>query len=171
MTKRREKESSSRNVTAASPSRGNRFVAIAALIAVMVIGGAYWAFSRPNSSGPLKLPAGPVSADTPHVAAADFLGSESCAQCHADQYAAWKGSTHGHAGGPPTPDRVIAPFDGVAMRFKDATVIPSRNGAEYRFTVNQNGRPAQVFRVDQVVGGGFMAGGGTQAFFSKFPDG
>jgi tetratricopeptide (TPR) repeat protein len=67
---------------------------------------------------------------------------------------------------------VIAPFDGRAMRFRDAVVTPAVAGnGTYVFTVDQRNRPPQVFQVIAVVGGGFMAGGGTQAFFSRFPDG
>jgi tetratricopeptide (TPR) repeat protein len=44
-------------------------------------------------------------------------------------------------------------------------------GGAFIFTVAQPGRPPVTFRVDAVVGGGYMAGGGTQAAFSKFPDG
>jgi tetratricopeptide (TPR) repeat protein len=42
---------------------------------------------------------------------------------------------------------------------------------EYQFRVERVGRPIAVFRVDGVVGGGHMAGGGTQGFVSRFPDG
>jgi Flp pilus assembly protein TadD len=58
------------------------------------------------------------------------------------------------------------------MRFRDAVVTPSvtASGA-FVFTVGQQGRPTVVFPVDAVVGGGYMAGGGTQAAFSRFPDG
>src|SRR5213076_3648339 len=57
------------------------------------------------------------------------------------------------------------------MRFRDAVVTPTMNGGNYTFTVAQNGRPPEVVHVDAVVGGGFMVGGGTQAFFSRFVDG
>ena len=111
------------------------------------------------------------AADTGPVFA-DFVGAGACAECHAAQYDAWQQSTHGRAGGPPAPDRVISPFTGRPMRFRDALVTPSvtESGA-YVLTVAQQNRPVRVFRVDEVVGGGLMAGGGTQALFSRFPDG
>jgi Flp pilus assembly protein TadD len=102
----------------------------------------------------------------------DFVGAEACADCHQANYDAWSRSAHGRAGGPPTSARVIAPFNGRPMRFRDAVVTPSvtPSGA-FVFTIAQENRPVQTFRVDAVVGGGHMAGGGTQAFFSRFPDG
>jgi tetratricopeptide (TPR) repeat protein len=67
---------------------------------------------------------------------------------------------------------VIAPFNGPPIRFRDAMVTPAvtENG-RFAFIVAQNGRPVRTFQVDAVVGGGFMAGGGTQTFFSTAPDG
>jgi tetratricopeptide (TPR) repeat protein len=107
------------------------------------------------------------------VANEDFLGSEACAGCHASEYAVWKSSTHGHAGAaPPVASLVKGPFDGRPIRFRDAVVTPSVTGnGKFIFTVAQQGRPPVVFQVDAVVGGGYMAGGGTQAAFSRFPDG
>ena len=100
----------------------------------------------------------------------DFAGSDRCVSCHQTQYAAWRGSTHGTAGGAPGSVKVIAPFNGTPIRFRDAVVIPSA-GRGYTFTVRQEGRPERSFTVDGVIGGGHMVGGGTQAFVSRFPDG
>jgi Flp pilus assembly protein TadD len=174
VSRKKEKKPAGAKATASGPTpQGSKAIraGVAVLAAVGIAAGAYYVLGGRRNTEPLTLPQAPAAKDTVRVTAADFLGSESCAQCHAEQYAAWKGSTHGHAGGPPAPDRVIAPFDGVPMRFKDATVTPAKNGNEYRFTVAQPGRSTLVFQVDQVVGGGFMAGGGSQAFFSRFPDG
>ncbi|MFQ5772291.1 MAG: tetratricopeptide repeat protein, partial [bacterium] len=41
----------------------------------------------------------------------------------------------------------------------------------YKFIVEPRGFPKQEITVDAMVGGGHMIGGGTQSFFSKFPDG
>ena len=102
----------------------------------------------------------------------DFIGSESCEECHEDQYNLWLGSTHGRAGGWPSPDIVIAPFDGNPMRFFDAVVTPSiTESGSYIFTVEQGGNPPVVLEVAGVVGGGHMVGGGTQGFVSSFADG
>jgi len=116
----------------------------------------------------LPPPADSVLPPAPH--SADFAGSDRCASCHQAQYVAWRGSTHGTAGGTPGSVKVIAPFNGTPIRFRDAVVIPSA-GRGYTFTVRQEGRPERSFTVDGVIGGGHMVGGGTQAFVSRFPDG
>lgn len=105
------------------------------------------------------------------VAFEDFVGAEACAGCHRAEYDRWKASTHGRAGGRPDEVSIIAQFDGRPRKFRDAVLVPEKKGADYIFTVQQPGQPDRVFKVDQVVGGGHLAGGGTQSFFSRFPDG
>ncbi len=101
-----------------------------------------------------------------------FVGAEACASCHTTQFTAWKFSTHGRAGGAPTKDNVIAPFDGTPIKFKDAEVIPSVTpDGKYIFTVRRNEKLEKEFVVEGVIGGGHMTGGGTQGFVSRFPDG
>src|SRR5256885_5374607 len=158
--------------TPPEPARGTpmRLVVVSAAVAAAVVG-LYWA-AHQGPVGPVGFPPPSKPAPSREPVFDDFVGAEACARCHAEEYAAWAGSTHGRAGGPPSRERVIAPFNGVPIRFKDAVVTPSvLRGGNYVFTVVQNDRPARAFRVAEVVGGGFMAGGGTQAFFAKFADG
>ncbi len=144
------------------PTAGAALVVLAAAVAVWVV------FRNRQAEFPAPAQAPPE----PAVSYADFVGAEACQPCHATIYDAWRQSTHGRAGGPPTPARVIAPFNGTPMRFRDAVVTPSMTASgAFLFTVVQQRRPLREFRVDAVVGGGFMAGGGTQGFFSRFPDG
>lgn len=114
-------------------------------------------------------PPPPVAVTT--VSTEDFAGAEACASCHADQYTAWASSTHGRAGGTPGQDVVIAAFDGRPIRFADATVIPRIRGGIYEFVVRQAGFEEATYRVDGVIGGAHMLGGGTQGFISRYADG
>jgi tetratricopeptide (TPR) repeat protein len=102
----------------------------------------------------------------------DFVGSETCAGCHRREYDRWRESAHARAGGLPSPETVIGPFDGAAVRFRDAVITPERgDNGEYVFRVEPEGEPPRTIKVDAVVGGGLMVGGGTQASFAEFPDG
>lgn len=102
----------------------------------------------------------------------DFVGAEACAQCHAREYEVWKASTHGKAGGRPGETRIFAKFDGQPLRFRDAIVTPTRNAAgHYVFWIDEPGEPRAEIKVEAVVGGGHMIGGGTQSFFMRHPDG
>ncbi|HSG08245.1 MAG TPA: tetratricopeptide repeat protein [Longimicrobiales bacterium] len=113
----------------------------------------------------------PVQQGEARTSLEDFAGAEACASCHQDEYRAWARSTHGRAGGEPGPDVIIAPFDGRAMRFADAVVIPRVRSGSYEFVVQQDHFPELVYRVDGVIGGGHMLGGGTQGFISRMDDG
>lgn len=124
--------------------------------------------ARALASAPIPpLPAGPPRED--------FAGSASCAACHTSEFAAWRTSTHGSAGGrpglPSDDVRVIAPFDGTPLRFRDAVVTPQRDGAVYSFLVSRPGERDTTLRVSAVIGGGHMQGGGTQGFLTTYPDG
>lgn len=125
---------------------------------------------RPTSTALVDFPPPPPTAP-PTVSADDFVGAEACRDCHADQYAAWAGSTHGEAGGEPGPETIIAPFDGSPIRFADAEVVPRIRGGIYEFVVRQDGFGEQVFGVDGVIGRAHMIGGGTQGFISRHVDG
>lgn len=129
---------------------------------------------RPSTGGsgaPEPFPPPRAAAESSIASQADFTGAESCAGCHASQYARWRASTHGRAGGAPSAERVIAPFDGPPIRFKDAVVTPTVRGGRYLFVVAQQDRPPQTFQVDGVIGGGHMVGGGTQGFVTRWSDG
>jgi Flp pilus assembly protein TadD len=101
-----------------------------------------------------------------------FAGSAACAECHGEQHDAWARSTHGRAGGPPSAETVVAPFDGTPIVFADARVVPSvEPSGAYVFTVLRAGRETLRFTVTGVIGRGHMLGGGTQGFVSDFEDG
>ena len=101
-----------------------------------------------------------------------FAGTEACRACHEQQFAAWAESTHGTAGGVPSPEMVIAPFDGRPLRFADAVVVPRVDDeGRYLFVVERAGRPPLQFEVAGVVGMGHMVGGGTQGFVTRSADG
>ena len=115
----------------------------------------------------------------PPPTAADFAGAETCQSCHASEYATWKRSTHGTAGGVPkgisgnatSNVRVIAPFNGTPIRFRDALVIPRQANGRFSFLVQREGEADSSFSVDGVIGAGHMNGGGTQGFVTTWPDG
>lgn len=157
------------------PSRRTRRpIALAAGALGAIALGAIWLVQRAGKPQSAALPLPAPSSAAPAAASAqlsDFVGSQRCSSCHAAQYAAWKQSTHAAAGGATSEARVIARFNGPPIQFKDATVAPTRRGNVLGFTVRQAGRADVTFRVDGVVGGGHMLGGGTQGFVSRFPDG
>lgn len=148
------------------PSRAAAHLCLVAALALGACGGD----DSASETGLVPFPA-PKALAVTTTTPADFAGSETCASCHRDQYRAWAGSTHGRAGGAPGPDVVIAPFDGGAIRFADAVVTPRVRGGVYEFVVRQDHFPEATYRVDGVIGGGHMRGGGTQGFLTRLDDG
>ena len=100
-----------------------------------------------------------------------FVDPAVCAECHGERHAEWSRSTHGRAGGPPSPKTITAPFDGRALRFTDATVWPERKGSQYRFRVRPHGGVEAHRQVDAVVGAARIHGGGAQTYFEAQDDG
>lgn len=146
------------------------------LVAAGVIGVAAYGMPKligrvSHAAAEMTFPAAGDSANDRAPASAEFAGAAQCASCHAAQFAVWRRSTHGRAGGTPGSAAMVAPFDGRRMRFRDATVTPSRIGDRLTFTVAVAGRPVERFEVAGVIGGAHMRGGGTQGFVSRFPDG
>ena len=120
-----------------------------------------------GGDGYLGVPAGTAPGQT-----VEFAGSESCRECHSEEYSQWAGSTHGTAGGEAGPETVIAPFGGPPIRFADALVTPlTDEDGRYVFVVERDGRPPERFVVSGVIGRGHMVGGGTQGFMARFEDG
>ena len=139
-------------------------VAVAAVLAAALVG-----IRNLGTEGPARVIA---DARERNPAAAGFAGSRSCEGCHADQFEAWRGSTHERAGGAPGPETVIAPFDGTPIVFADGRVTPTvEPSGDYVFLVDRPERPRMRLPVDGVIGRGHMLGGGTQGFVSTFDDG
>lgn len=111
-------------------------------------------------------------ADAPPVESADFVGAETCGECHGENYREWASSTHGNAGGEPASDTIIAPFGGDTIRFRDATVVPAVDDTgAYVFRVRWEGHGTRTLTVEGVVGKGHMVGGGNQGYFTRAEDG
>ena len=112
---------------------------------------------RPRGGATTSEPLPPASAPTvDSTEFEDFVGSEACAACHASESEGWRRSTHAAAGGVPGAVRMIAPFDGSPVRFRDAEVIPRASGGRATFTVRQAGEPDRLLPVDAVIGGGHV---------------
>lgn len=106
------------------------------------------------------------------VSFSDFIGGKDCQICHSDIYNQWKNSTHGKAGGSPSEVNIIAPFNGKPIKLADVTIFPEKEIQDYQFRIiNNKTQKEQIIKIQAVVGGGFMIGGGTQTFFGQYADG
>lgn len=153
--------------------QASRLLAALGLLAALVFAARYF-FLQPSRAPQTSLaPASSPQNDSTNntITLTDFIGADACQTCHAEEYALWKKSTHGNAGGEIGQAHVIAPFNGEPLRFKDAEIIPTQKNGDYIFIIKQNAQPEREIKVAAIVGGGHMHGGGTQSFFMKAEDG
>src|SRR5262245_49355870 len=108
-------------------------VAAAALVVLALIVTLVLRRKPEQTAGPLSAFASPPQATADSIHFDDFVGSESCAGCHAAEHAAWSKSTHGRAGQAPPRHLLLRKFDGTPIRFRDAIVEPRTNGGQYEF--------------------------------------
>ncbi|MEQ8516791.1 MAG: multiheme c-type cytochrome, partial [Chromatocurvus sp.] len=82
----------------------------------------------------------------------DFVGSESCAGCHAGAFEQWRGSHHQLAMQPPTPETVLGDFADAIFTYNGVTTRFYREGE--RFMVRTDGPDGELhdFPVRYVFG-------------------
>ncbi len=151
-----------------------RWIGAATMLLVVAGASVWWARTRSDASSladETLLTAVALAPPPAPPAAQEFAGSARCQACHAEQFTAWQASTHGNAGGTTRTMRVIAPFTGTPIRFRDATVIPRQQDGAFTFVVQRPGERDTTLTVDAVIGGGHMEGGGTQGFVTRWSDG
>jgi hypothetical protein len=95
----------------------------------------------------LALAAGPAAADPPA-----FAGSDTCADCHAAEAAAWAGSHHALAWTWPSPETVRADFDGTVFAHDGMTARFRVAGDAYRVEVTEKDGVTTDYRVHSVAG-------------------
>lgn len=71
-----------------------------------------------------------------------FVGSQACVDCHADQAAQWEGSHHALAWTMPSPDTVIADFDGTSFEL---------GGMLARFRIEDDAYHVEVTELDGIT--------------------
>jgi len=83
---------------------------------------------------------------------AEYVGRQSCVECHQDQVGSWEGSDHDLAMDRATPEFVLGDFDGTQLEHHGVTSRMSRRGDGFFVeTEGPDGRIAD-FKVDYVYG-------------------
>lgn len=95
----------------------------------------------------VSLLAGSAAAQT----SPNYVGSEACAPCHADQSAAWEGSHHAWAWTEPNAENILADFNGTAF---EGGGLSAQFSAEdgYRISVTEPDGRITDYPVHSVVG-------------------
>ena len=102
----------------------------------------------------------PSHAAASETGAPGYIGSEACAECHADKASAWVGSHHAWAWNQPSEATVLGDFDdavvrhkGVITRFfrRDGRYVVETDGADGRLTEYQVHSTAGVEPLQQIL--------------------
>src|SRR5690606_15458317 len=88
----------------------------------------------------------------PDVSGAHYIGSQRCAECHAQQFAEWKGSDHEQAMQPATPETVLGNFKNAEFTWQGVrTRFTTRDGKYFIETEGPDGKIAE-FPVEYTFG-------------------
>jgi predicted CXXCH cytochrome family protein len=97
--------------------------------------------------------AGDGAVVTSNILRPDYAGSQVCAPCHAEIFAAWLRSPMHEMTRLPEQARVRAPFDGEVFRFKDDSARLEQSHGHRFVRISSAERGAHVYRVTKVIGG------------------
>jgi hypothetical protein len=98
-----------------------------------------------------EVPSAPAAAPA-DVAVPAYVGSAACADCHADETAAWESSDHARAWTDATPENVIADFDGTTFEGNGMSVRFRIEDGRYHADVTESDGTRRDWTVHSVVG-------------------
>jgi tetratricopeptide (TPR) repeat protein len=142
--------------------------ALIAMIAAVLLG--WWFFGANNNDSSRRDARGNVDAAVtsapPAAVAPQFVGAETCRQCHAPEFEAWRGSDHDLAMQDATAATVLGNFDDARFTYNKVTSRFYRRGDQ--FFVNTDGPDGKLqdFRIRYVFGIRPL-----QQYLIEFPDG
>jgi tetratricopeptide (TPR) repeat protein len=126
---------------------------------VLAAAGTWWAL-RPHAPQQATMPVPPKAVE------ARFVGSEACAGCHANAFAAWKGSQHAHAMQHATAATVLGNFSDARFRYAGVeSTFFRRDGKYFVHTDGADGKLAD-FEIKYTFGVEPL-----QQYLVEFPDG
>ncbi len=102
----------------------------------------------------------------PSSAPATFVGSDTCAGCHAAEHEAWRGSHHDLAMQEPTNETVLGDFDGAIFRHAGTTTTFFMREGSYYVRTNGPGGVPEEFEIAYAFGVEPL-----QQYLIAFPDG
>jgi predicted CXXCH cytochrome family protein len=127
-----------RTDASAAPHRSWRYAGLTALI-LLVAAGTWFALSKRGVIGPDR------SAEVRHEGP-EFVGSERCASCHADQVRAWRGSHHAAAMQYPSEQSVLGDFKDTSYGYAGLTSTFFRR--EGKYSLRTDGADGQLADFD-----------------------
>jgi predicted CXXCH cytochrome family protein len=166
--RRRGEREAERPAGEASSSLSRRKLAAGAL-AVLAVTGTVYLTQRPSPEPAPPNVVAPTSAreaPAPAPAPPTYVGSATCAPCHAAEAEKWRGSQHARAMQVATDETVLGDFRGTAFSHGGVTSTFRRDGA--RFVVRTDGADGALADFDVAYTFGVAP---LQQYLVRFPDG
>ncbi|HUJ60264.1 MAG TPA: cytochrome c3 family protein, partial [Kofleriaceae bacterium] len=107
------------------------------------------------SGSPAPAPSAPppprAAASDSNIARADYVGPETCGECHAEQYGKWSHSLHRVMNARATPNAVIGDFAGAVVAYGGGTATFTRDRDGFAMTLARGGASVR-YRVTRTIG-------------------
>jgi tetratricopeptide (TPR) repeat protein len=165
--KRRPPPAAPENLPGRKPAAlgSRRWYLLAGAVIVMAAAGAWWTL-RPAAPPPAVAPTDRPTPAAPAAVAASFVGSEACAGCHDQAYAAWKNSHHARAMQHANADTVLGNFAHATFRYAGVeSTFFQRDGKYFVHTDGPDGK-LKDFEIKYTFGVDPL-----QQYLIEFPDG
>ena len=82
----------------------------------------------------------------------DYVGPETCAECHQDNYALWKDHAHRKMNQNPTDETVLGDFSGRTLEYAGNRVVFHRDGEEFMISTYKQDQLFRRHKVTRTVG-------------------
>ena len=107
---------------------------------------------EPSAAAPPVAGADGGSEDYSNIAFADYVGPETCADCHAEKYALWRTHPHSRMNADATPDSVRGDFEDRSVEYAGGRAAFTHEGDDYFMTLTSPDGARRRYRVTRTVG-------------------
>ena len=131
---------------------------IASTVAILLFGSVSFLLRLGYTPDPRVMASRDVdlSVDYSNILPSDYVGSDSCAECHADQHQDWLTHPHSRMNQLPNEQTVRADFANATLKLPDATATFSNNDGKYFMTIRKHDEVFREYEVTRTVGSRYM---------------
>jgi len=122
-----------------------------ALIVVLLSGLLVLFFVQPDHTSEV-IPLAPVVDTYSNVHPEDYVGPESCAQCHAEHFADWKTHPHSRMNLDAADDTVLGNFSAERVAYGNGSALFERVNDQFLMSIYEKDQLTRQYRVTRVVG-------------------
>jgi predicted CXXCH cytochrome family protein len=106
----------------------------------------YWKTRQPATEGPTAYS---------NIHPADYVGPETCAKCHTEQYETWKSHPHSKMNLNATDETVLGDFAETEIKYGDGRIVFHKQGDDFLMSLYKEDTLSRQYRVTRTVGSRF----------------